>query len=103
MSAENGKAYQVCVRATNAIDSSAWSAAASTTPGQTPAPAPTPAPTLTNAFAGANIAEGTTVTLNMADHFSGDDLSYAVSVTITATDSAGGTASDEFTFTLDNG
>ncbi len=115
-------------------------------PAEPPAPAPA---TLIEAFAGLTLSDGQTSALDMADHFSGDGLTFVVEVTttnqrsgqsktgllndiarnklsgswsgsvltfegghagsqtltvkITATDSQGGTASDEFTFTLDNG
>ncbi len=115
-----------------------------------PADPPAPAPaTLTEAFDDLTLSDDQTSALDMADHFSGDGLTFTVevttthqrtgesktgllneiarnkiggswsgsvltlegghaasqtlTVTITATDSEGGTASDAFTFTLDNG
>ncbi len=102
-----GTMYAVQVRAQNSVGESAWSlAVVESTPAQAGAqaqafgqasaqsdpapPADPPAdqpsvdpPTLIGLFNDASIANGSTVALDMADYFSGDDLLYTVEVTTT--------------------
>ncbi len=67
----NGQTYAFRVRSTQGEESGAWSATVLATPSEM----------LGTPLADASIAEGTTLALDLSDHFSGDNLSYAVDVT----------------------
>ncbi len=71
----NGGEYGFRVRARNVAGPGQWSQTVQATP------AVPDTPSLTNPITDANIAEGTTVTIDMGDHFSGDNLSYSAKVT----------------------
>ncbi len=81
----NGTMYAVQARAQNTVGESSWSLAVVGSPssaagGQAQAADP---PALIGVFNDAAIANGTTVALDMAEHFSGADLVYTVEVTTT--------------------
>ena len=70
----NGTEYALRVRAVNAIGAGAWSEAAHGTP---------TAPSLTQPFDDLALAHGVARSLDMAEHFTGDGLTYGVMVTTT--------------------
>ena len=70
----NGTEYALRVRAVNAIGAGAWSEAAHGTPS---------APSLVRPFDDLALAHGAARSLDMAEHFTGDGLTFGVMVTTT--------------------